>query len=221
MCLIIRKPPGRSLCAEFLENAWSRNSDGWGSFHLDRGQPVRTIGMDFATLAEHNLRLPRHQEIFLHLRKATYGRVCPEMAHPYEVRDGLMLMHNGSIHHLAPQDPCRSDTAELAHSLRDMLSGLTQAQAAALLRSEGFSRLMAPLIKGSMVILMDEQGAVRLGRDWHVVQAHEWGGAMPGIEVSNTHAWAPKCTAAASGWAAAAQRLRAWWSAQPGLGGLN
>jgi hypothetical protein len=221
MCLIIRKPPGRSICTDFLENVWRRNSDGWGTVQFQQGLPQRAIGMDLPALLEHNLRLPLHAEVFIHLRKATYGRVCPEMAHPYEVRPGLQLMHNGSIHHLAPEDPCRSDTAELAHCLRDMLDGLSTAQAAAVVRSAGFARLLAPLIQGSMVVLMDEQGAVRLGREWHVVQAHEWAGAMPGIEVSNTHAWAPLCGAAASGWSRAAARFKAWWTAQPGLGGLG
>jgi hypothetical protein len=73
-----------------------------------------------------------------------------------------------------------------------MLAGLDDTQAQALLRSEGFGRLMAPLVQGSMVVLFDAQGAVRLGRDWHTVQTHEWDGEMPGIQVSNTHAWAPK-----------------------------
>ena len=80
----------------------------------------------------------------------------------------------------------------LARLLRNMLAGLDDAQAQALLRSEGFARLMAPLVQGSMVLLFDAQGAVRLGRDWHTVQAHEWDGEMPGIQVSNTHAWTPK-----------------------------
>lgn len=212
MCLIIKKPEGRQISADFLENAWQRNSDGWGCFHVDAGQPVWIKGMHLAGLLQHNQSLPLGCEVYLHLRKATYGHVTPDMAHPYPVRPGLLLMHNGSIDHLAPTDPSRSDTAELARFLHNMLDGLSDAQAARLLRSEGFARLLAPLIKGSMVVLLDAQGAVRLGRDWHVVQAREWDGVMPGIEVSNTHAWAPRCAEVQAAAGNAWQKLQRWWA---------
>ena len=192
MCLIIKKPADRRITVDFLENAWKRNSHGWGSFYVEAGQVVSARGLEFDDLVAHNARLPLEAEVFLHVRKATYGQVNAEMAHPYRVRDGLMLMHNGSIPHLAPLDRVRSDTHELAHQLNNMLDGLSDEQAAVLIRSKGFARLTAPLIHGSMVVLMDNQGPVRLGRGWHVVQPHEWDGVMPGIEVSNTHAWVPK-----------------------------
>ena len=158
----------------------------------------------------HNARLPLEAEVYLHVRKATYGHVNTEMAHPYRVRDGLMLMHNGSIHHLAPLDRVRSDTHELARQLNNMLDGLSDEQAAVLIRSKGFARLTAPLIDGSMVVLIDRQGPVRLGRDWHVVQPHEWDGVMPGIEVSNTHAWVPKGAYRLPNWRQLGQGLMAF-----------
>lgn len=192
MCLIIRKPADRRIGADFLQNAWQRNSHGWGAFHVESGRVVWVRGMQLDELIAFNAGLPLGTEVYLHVRKATYGHVNEEMAHPYQVREGLMLMHNGSIAHLAPRDVALSDTSELARLLRDMLQGLSDDQVASLIRSEGFERLTAPLVNGSMVVLLDSHGAVRLGRSWHVVQRHEWDGAMPGIEVSNTHAWVPK-----------------------------
>lgn len=191
MCLIIKKPAGRRITADFLEHAWKHNSHGWGSFHVEGGKVSWARGLKLSELIAYNAQLPLDEEVFLHVRKATYGHVNEEMAHPFFVRDGLMLMHNGTISHLAPQDVAVSDTSELARLLRNMLEGLDETQAAALIRSQGFLRLTAPLIHGSMVILMDKQGAVKLGRAWHTVQQHEWDGAMPGIDVSNTHAWVP------------------------------
>jgi len=204
MCLIIKKPAGRHICPDFIENAWRRNHDGWGSFHLEAGRPVARKGMDLASLQAHNQRLPREAEVFLHLRKATYGHVHHDMAHPYRVRDGMYLMHNGSIDHLAPSDPERSDSAELARLLGSLLHGLSEAQAIKMVRSEGFTRLLAPVIQGSMVVLLDAQGPVSLGRDWHRVQPREWGRQMQDIEVSNTHAWVPLCAASSHG-------ERGWW----------
>jgi predicted glutamine amidotransferase len=189
MCLIIKKPFGRRVASDFLENAWQRNSHGWGCFHLEQGEVVWARGMRLDELIDHNARLPLNAEVYLHLRRATYGEVNHDMTHPYVVRPGLLLMHNGDIAHLAPQDPTLSDTSELARLLRDMLSGLSDAQASGVIRSEGFRLLTAPLIEGSMVILMDTQGAVHLGREWHTVQAAHWSQAMAGMDVSNVHTW--------------------------------
>jgi hypothetical protein len=189
MCLIIKKPPGRHITADFLENAWQRNAHGWGCFHLDQGEVVWARGLALQELVDHNARLPLSQEVYVHLRHATFGEVNHDMTHPYVVRDGLLLMHNGNMPGLAPQDATRSDTSELARLLNDMLHGLSDAQAARMIRSQGFRVLTAPLIEGSMVILMDAHGAVRLGRDWHKVQSTDWTEAMAGIEVSNSHTW--------------------------------
>lgn len=189
MCLIIKKPLGRRIAADFLENAWQRNSHGWGCFHMDQGEVIWARGLNLGELIAHNAHLPLGTEVYVHLRRATYGEVNHDMAHPYVVRPGLLLMHNGSIAHLAPQDPALSDTSELARLLRDMLRGLTDEQAAGLIRSHGFRALTAPLIEGSMVVLMDGNGPVRLGRDWHTVQAADWDEGMAGIEVSNSHTW--------------------------------
>jgi hypothetical protein len=189
MCLIIKKPPGRRIAADFLENAWQHNSHGWGCFHMARGDVVWERGLCLDELIDHNARLPLDTEVYVHLRRATYGHVNGDMTHPYVVREGMLLMHNGSIDHLAPDDVSRSDTSELARLLRDMLHGLSDAQASRLIRSQGFSALTAPLIEGSMIVLMDAKGPVRLGRDWHTVQPVDWSEAMAGIEVSNSHTW--------------------------------
>jgi predicted glutamine amidotransferase len=189
MCLIIKKPQGRCIAEDFLANAWLRNDHGWGSFYRAAGGVIWARGLHLEALLAHNASLPLDAEVYVHLRRATYGEVSHDMAHPYVVREGLLLMHNGSIASLAPQEATRSDTSELARLLHDMLDGLTDAQTARLIRKEGFRTLTAPLIEGSMVVLMDAHGAVRLGREWHRVQAADWSQAMAGVEVSNVHTW--------------------------------
>jgi hypothetical protein len=189
MCLIIKKPFGRRIASDFLENAWQRNPHGWGCFHLDQGEVVWARGLQLRELIDHNASLPLDAEVYLHLRRATYGEVNHDMTHPYVVRPGVLLMHNGNIAHLAPQDTARSDTSELARLLRDMLSGLSDDQAATLIRSQGFRALTAPLIEGSMIVLLDRHGPVHLGRDWHTVGAADWSEAMAGMDVSNVHTW--------------------------------
>jgi hypothetical protein len=197
MCLIIKKPAGRQIQADFLRNAWQDNDHGWGYFYLHDRSLCWRRGMALGDLLSHNQALPADAEVYLHLRKATYGPVCPDLAHPLPVREGLLLMHNGSIEHLAPQCPQASDTQELAQALRNMLEGLSPAQVARMVRSQGFASLIAPLICGSMIVLLDTQGAVRLGRAWHQVEPQHWPAAMVGIEVSNTHTWRARSQACA------------------------
>jgi hypothetical protein len=198
MCLIIRKPPGRLLPAAFIEHAWVNNHDGWGGCVMGRGEPTATKGMQLDGLLAFNAALPSGCEAFIHLRKATHGAVNLAMAHPFEVMPGLQLMHNGTIAALAPDDPRSSDTAALAAELCNLLDGLAPTQARALLRSNGFNRLLGPLVEGSMVLLIDADGAVLLGRDWHVVQPGQWDASMVGIQVSNCHTWAAAAPAASA-----------------------
>ena len=226
MCLIIHKPSERQIDAEFLRQAWCQNPDGWGGFHLQDGQPVWAKGLALEELVAWNALLPAGTEAYLHLRQATYGHVNHEMAHPFVVREGLMLMHNGSIHLLAPDDPAISDSAELARLLGDMLAGLEADQASTVLRSEGFARLFQPLVGGSRLVLLDRAGAIRLGQGWHTVARQEWNAAMHGIEVSNTHAWRSRCAAAQGGRVRALvalvrRRLAAWRGSLAYLLGLT
>lgn len=203
MCLIIHKPAGRAVCPAFLENAWRRNGHGWGLLQWGAdGEPQVQRGMRLPELLAAVSALPEPARALLHLRQATVGEVNLAMAHPFEVRPGVWLMHNGSLRHLAPRQPGHSDTAELARLLGELLAGLDAAAARAALRSEAFERLLAPLLRGSMVLLADRDGVVRLGREWHRVAADEWHPSMQGIEVSNARTWRPRCP----------QRWRQAWS---------
>lgn len=159
---------------------------------MRNGELVWARGLELNELLDFNRRLPDNVEACLHLRKATYGEVNYDMTHPYAVRPGLMLMHNGTIPQMAPQDPSLSDTSELARLLGELLVGLSDEQASALVRSPAFAKLTAPLIEGSMVVLGDRSGLVRLGRSWHILKTNEWSAAMAGLEVSNVHTWRTK-----------------------------
>lgn len=199
MCLIVRKPAQRSVPADFLERAWQRNHDGWGSVRWQAGRAVTTRGMSLDELQAHVAALPVREEVLIHLRRATHGPVNLEMAHPIEVCPGIVLMHNGRIDSLAAPDNAVSDTYELARLLGQWLAPLPPPAASRVLRGEGFSRLLAPVIGDSMVVLADSRGWLRLGRAWHLVTAQDWQDrAMHGIEVSNRHTWVPEVIAAAA-----------------------
>ena len=192
MCLIIKKPSGRTLPEDFLAETWRSNHDGWGYSYLTAGGLYVERGMSLDSLLARCQALPVDVEVFLHLRKATAGIITDEMAHPYIVRHGMLLMHNGTISNLVP--PCRikSDSWALARLLGDMLQSLSDVQSAHLIRTEGFAAMLSALIAPSRVVLLDTYGAVLFGQGWHTVSADEWSAEMDGILVSNTTAWTPR-----------------------------
>jgi hypothetical protein len=247
MCLIIRKPRGRRIPADFLREAWRHNHHGWGAvthgpqagavpLHAQPAPVQWHKGMCLESLLRHNQALPLEAEAHVHLRRATAGEVHTNMAHPHVVRDDaqarVLLMHNGTIAALAPggvRDVAASgvarapsaaasaccgsantaadthpalrllpagaghwsDSAVLARWLGQQLAGLSAPEAARRLRCPSFARELAPLIEGSMVVLLDALGSVTLGREWHAVRPDQWHRGMWGIEVSNTRTWQP------------------------------
>lgn len=191
MCLIIHKPAQRTVPAGFLARAWLRNGDGWGTVRWRAGRCVSTRGMGLDQLQAHVAALPPREEVLIHLRRATHGPIDLSMAHPFEVCPGMVLMHNGRIDALAPTNGAVSDTHELARLLGQWLAPLPAAAASRVLRSEGFARLLAPVLGDSMVVLADARGWLRLGRPWHWVEPGDWHEpAMHGLAVSNRHTWA-------------------------------
>ncbi len=189
MCLIIHKPAGRVLCEGFLEDALRHNPDGWGLARLQAGQLRLCRGLEPRALLDAHAQLEVHEEVYLHLRKATSGEVSAAMAHPFVVLPGLALMHNGTLQDLCPDSGPMSDTAVLARHLADVIGPVPRDLRAAYIRSSGFRALMALAVRDSFVLLLDAQGAVRYGRPWHVIEPGQWHERMHGVAVSNLRYW--------------------------------
>ena len=92
--------------------------------------------VDVEVLAE-RLRGLRAAELALHLRRRTYGGPTACNAHPFEVDDGVYLMHNGDLR-LPVEVPEQSDTW---HFVRQVLRPLAR-DWPGLVGSASFARLL-------------------------------------------------------------------------------
>lgn len=118
MCLIIHKPVGVPIAGDLIEAATALNPDGWGAMGLKRdGEPIihRELTVD-----AHEVNRFAHahldSELVLHLRRRTRGTVSTHNTHPFEIFDGLYLMHNGTLN-LKGHTPGWSDTRHLVNDL--------------------------------------------------------------------------------------------------------
>lgn len=99
MCLIIHKPSHVRIPHDLLSAAAKLNEDGWGLMGHDTGGKrllERHAVLDLPALLETEERLA-HAEYALHLRRRTRGRVDLENTHPFEIDEGVYLMHNGTL----------------------------------------------------------------------------------------------------------------------------
>lgn len=194
MCLIIKKPAGRHIPESFLRSAWSRNPHGWGVAHAADERLVVDRGMDFDELVRTLGTLPAQLEVHVHLRYATSGRVNLDMTHPFVVRPGLVLMHNGVIPELEPKGEHldKSDTWNLARLLRQRFDAMSDDEVSRSIRQVEFRTWLERLAGGSMVVLHDVREALCFGRRWYEMTEDDWDDEMAGMEVSNHYGWRPR-----------------------------
>lgn len=99
MCLIVHKPAHARIPHDLLVAAARLNDDGWGLMgHDAQGRRLleRHPDLDLDELLATEERLAS-AEYALHLRRRTRGRVDEANTHPFEVDDGVFLMHNGTL----------------------------------------------------------------------------------------------------------------------------
>lgn len=193
MCLIIRKPVGRTIPAEFLAEAWIKNHDGYGWCYAENGVVRWGRGLDYQSALLDVAQIPADREAFIHVRRATAGSITTELAHPFEVLPNLVLLHNGKLD-IEVSAPNMSDTWQLVQQLHGALSRHPARAVERIIRSVEFSATLNDLVKGSVVVLFDRLGPVFYGKPWHVVTLAEWP-ELQGIEVSNTTTWSPRACA--------------------------
>jgi glutamine amidotransferase len=110
MCLIIHRPMGCEIPADWLDNALEHNADGWGIMASD-GKRLHIV-RGLASKGFHK-RLPSFDacEVFIHFRYATHGKADIGNCHPFTILDGeYAVMHNGVIPIDCSSNPARSDT---------------------------------------------------------------------------------------------------------------
>ena len=100
MCLITYAPNGRkTLDLEALAISRRQNSDGYGLawFKEEIGRWSVAKSMRPFTLERVLNRLPEKAPVIIHQRFATHGSKDLDNAHPFGIKGGVLLFHNGVI----------------------------------------------------------------------------------------------------------------------------
>lgn len=113
MCIAILNTKGVTLKRELLNNCWKNNGDGAGLLYAKDGQmQVFKEMTSFDNFYDEYMRVRKEiskQNIVLHFRISTHGKVNETNCHPFLVHDYLGFVHNGMIYDV-PTSPDFSDT---------------------------------------------------------------------------------------------------------------
>jgi predicted glutamine amidotransferase len=126
MCIAILNTKSVTLKRELLNNCWKNNGDGAGILYAKDGQmQVFKEMKSFDNFYAEYLRVRKEvskQNIVLHFRISTHGKVNETNCHPFLVSDQLGFVHNGMIYDV-PTSPDYSDTymfnEEILKDLKD------------------------------------------------------------------------------------------------------
>lgn len=113
MCIAILNTKGVTLKREVLNNCWKNNGDGAGLLYMQDGKMQVFKEMNsFDNFYNEYVRVRKaisKQNIVLHFRISTHGKVNETNCHPFLVHEGLGFVHNGMIYN-APESKDFSDT---------------------------------------------------------------------------------------------------------------
>lgn len=128
MCNIIYAPNKSDINEDTIRRSWNSNNDGAGFIaRTNKGVRIHKGIMELDLLLNRLRSLPSESEVAVHLRFGTHGLKRDRlMTHPFKIREGIWLMHNGILgDFICEHRPNSSDSAILADDLsRVPLSGI-------------------------------------------------------------------------------------------------
>jgi hypothetical protein len=165
---------------DYLRSAFNRNDDGWGLMRQGRKGPVIHRGMStkFDDFLKIYSKFYEKFECAIHFRFATQGERNEANCHPYDLGNGVFMMHNGVITGLKEVDKSMSDTWHFGQLLTPYIN------AALAVAPEHVLEVVKKAIgMGNKLILMDKQRFYIVNQDQ--------GSFDDGIWYSNTSMWTP------------------------------
>lgn len=173
MCVIVAMPPGVRPSKEILRNCYDNNPDGWGIMYNGpyNGSPaVWTIKehSSFDRFWEAFEEVPNDSTVGVHFRIRTHGPTNKDNCHPFEVNNGLWLMHNGVIPVETPNKSYSDTWHFVEHNLKALIG--PEADCSDLEDSDIFESLRK-FTTGSRLMFLDRFGNTLLTSEssWHGV----------------------------------------------------
>lgn len=182
MCIIFRIQQGQKLGDIFLSSAQSYNPDGVGIVSWDsKGSPIvkLTKWTDmFEDLLDEVKGQCGRNDIWVHFRMATHGKVSRANTHPFSLGNGWWFMHNGV---LSGQD-IQGDESDTAAFVRTKLLPKIKKYGELWLKSREFHKILEDeSSRGNRFLLIGPWG--------YTYKAGAWSSNDEGLLVSNIYAW--------------------------------
>lgn len=174
MCVIIYKPENVSLSKADFMCAFDRNSQGFGLYDVQANHLVK--GMSTKKQAWKTIKTVMRHELIIHLRIATSGNIDADSCHPFRLKDGAILAHNGVIDGLSDPKADLSDTQRLAVLLDRIASDAIRLE---VLRSHSGDQKFAYVSRHRKVHLIgqwSERAGCRVSNTYSFVQPVKWQG---------------------------------------------
>lgn len=179
MCLIIHKEKDINVPYDLLEDAFYRNSDGWGIMYYNDVEkcPYFVKGKALSTLWS-EVQKRQHLEIVIHMRFMTHGAVCESNTHPFILgNSGILMMHNGIIPNMEVHE-VKSDTFLFAELLASSLNADSQY----FFKNDNYIKEIVEIGGNSRFCFMLSNGEIIKCGNYAWT---EW----KGLHLSNTYAW--------------------------------
>ena len=167
MCVIIHRPKNSEIPLETLEQCWASNGDGAGILFVtdpfndpfNRQLIIKKGLMTFNEFYEQYNKY-KNNELLIHFRLASAGRICKELTHPFYINQNIAVMHNGHlcsemINGLIKNDPELSDTKVYVDKILKLLPD-------GFLNNEGIVNLINDSLGRSIMVFLDSSGKITI-----------------------------------------------------------
>lgn len=168
-----------------MADIFSSNSDGIGTMYAEGGvlYTKKLVPKNLGEFIEFIKAMPDDdRQLACHMRYKTHGDTDLENCHPYDVIDGIALMHNGILSQGNSADKTKSDTW---HYIKDVVRPMLE-EAPAMFTNKAWLELVENDIgNGNRFAIMDSEG------NMSILNKHT-GIDVKGMWFSNTYAWSPE-----------------------------
>src|SRR5579862_9240551 len=179
MCIIIYKPANAALDPSLLRNAYKRNRDGWGLAAITRdGVKIERGFGPFEAEALVNAAERYYEcDLVIHCRIGTSGERSLKNTHPFEVRQGLYMFHNGILNVDRSSDLSQCDSFHAAKMLGECFSDISMPE---LFADDTYLEKLDDWAGNSRLVFVDASGVYFVNK--------ELGDWKDGVWFSNTSA---------------------------------
>lgn len=181
MCLLVKQPASTVFTDDFLEDVFTKNSDGLGVMYAEDGKlhVYKALPANAKDFIEFYRKHIEGKDCVWHARMQTHGDIDFDNCHPYKVTDDIWLAHNGVLSTGNSNDKSRSDTW---HFIRNFIAPALTANPDLLVDQDWQDFV------GDMIGRSNKFGLVRA--DGTIVIINEQAGVeFVGAWLSNTYAW--------------------------------